>query len=218
MVRQLEKQWEIEAQRHGVRPLADSLVGRVVRVTPRDYPPPAVVTLRPAGGPVSDEALPRLLGGGTFSAVVEVPAREVAGVLFALGDHNGGFAAYSTDGRLSLTIASAGGEISLTSPVPLTPGLHDVAWTLEPRMAGGLRIVHLVDGNAVATVDSPHGLPHAWQHGGTSITLGYDRGLPVSDRYRPPFPWTGTIHTVTVAASDPTLVDKLDVEIALQVD
>ncbi|MGW5071848.1 arylsulfatase [Rhodococcus sp. NPDC004095] len=218
VVLDLEAQWEREAERHGVRPLADNLVARVVRVTPRAYPPGPSVTLRPAGGAVSDEALPRLHAGGTLRASVEVPENGSAGVLFALGDHNGGFAAYVIDGTASLTVASAGGEITVTAPEQLPPGSHELSWHLEPRPDGGLRIGYALDGVPVAATDSPHALPHAWQHGGTSITLGHDRGLPVSDRYRPPFPWTGTLHTVTVETPRPAPLDEADLRIALQVE
>lgn len=167
---------------------------------------------------MSDEALPRLHGGGVLRAAIEVPDGPVEGVLFALGDRNGGFAAYAVAGTVSLTIASAGGEITVTAPDHLPSGAHELVWQLTPRPGGGVRIEHRLDGTPVASVDSSHVLPHAWQHGGTSITLGRDRGLPVTDRYRPPFPWTGTLHTVTVEAPRPAPVDEVDVRIALQVD
>lgn len=218
VVRDLEARWELEADRHGVRPLADSLVGRVVRLTPRPYAPGVSVTLRPAGGPVSDEVLPRLHGGGTLRATIDVPDGAGNGVLFALGDHNGGFAAYVVEGVASLTIASAGGEVTVTAPGKLDAGRHQLAWRLAPRSDGGLGITYSVDDVPLVEADSPHALPHAWQHGGTSLTLGRDRGLPVSDRYRPPFPWTGVLHDVTVESGISTPLDAEDVRIALQVE
>jgi len=37
-----------------------------------------------------------------------------------------------------------------------------------------------------------------WQHGGTSLRLGEDRGLPVTDAYAVPYAWTGALDDVTV--------------------
>ena len=76
---------------------------------------------------------------------------------------------------------------------------------------------HLL-GRVVATAASAIGLPLAWQHGGTSITLGYDRGLPVAEDYTPPFPWNGALHQVEIDAGvyEPPPDDI--VRIALQVD
>ncbi len=44
----------------------------------------------------------------------------------------------------------------------------------------------------------PFRLPMVWQHGGTSLRLGEDRGLPVCDDYEVPFRWTGTLHDVEI--------------------
>ena len=65
---------------------------------------------------------------------------------------------------------------------------------------------------------SPIGIPLAWQHGGTSITLGQDRGLPVTDEYTPPFPWNGALHKVVIEAGhyQPPAMDV--VRVALEVD
>jgi arylsulfatase len=51
-----------------------------------------------------------------------------------------------------------------------------------------------------------------FQHGGTALVLGRDRGLPVSDDYEPPFPWTGTLHEVVVEtgpAIEPALAERM---------
>lgn len=56
----------------------------------------------------------------------------------------------------------------------------------------------LVDEEVVGEVTSPHRLPMLWQHGGTRLSMGYHRGLPVSDDYTPPNPWNGALHRVDV--------------------
>ena len=37
-----------------------------------------------------------------------------------------------------------------------------------------------------------------WQHGGTALSLGRDRGFPVCDDYEVPFAWNGVLHEVVV--------------------
>jgi len=48
----------------------------------------------------------------------------------------------------------------------------------------------------------PVNAPLVFQHGGTMLMLGYDRGLPVADDYEPPFPWTGVLHQVAIETGD----------------
>jgi arylsulfatase len=60
-------------------------------------------------------------------------------------------------------------------------------------------------------------LPFAFQHGGTALTIGYDRGFPVCDDYEPPFPWTGRISDVTLDTGQPG-IDLDQVRTALHSD
>ena len=54
--------------------------------------------------------------------------------------------------------------------------------------------------------------PMVFQHGGTVLVLGRDRGLPVCRDYEPPFPWTGTLHEVVIEtgpAIEPSLAERM---------
>ena len=55
-----------------------------------------------------------------------------------------------------------------------------------------------IDGAAVATGRLGRSLPFRWQIGGGGLLIGRDAGFPVCDDYRPPFPFTGTLHEVTI--------------------
>ena len=218
VVAKLEQLWFAEAERNNVTPIADNLRGRTASIVPRDYPVGSDITLYPKGGPVSDEAIPRLFAGGRITADVDVAAENPEGVLFALGDWTGGFAAYVCDGVLTVTVATPGGEILLSADLKLTSGRHQLGCVLSPVPEGGARVQIFVDGNIVGTGHSDHSLPHAWQHGGTSMTLGYDRGLPVSNSYRPPFAWNGVLHQVRIEAGTQIIPEKDVIRIALQVE
>ncbi|WP_081290757.1 arylsulfatase [Mycobacterium asiaticum] len=201
LLERLKRQWSAEADANNVLPLLDSLVGRLAAFVPPQYPIGQTVTLYPQAGPVSDEAIPLLAGGGRIIADVEVADSAPSGVLFAIGDHNGGLAGYVVDGRLTVTLALPGGSLKVRASQPLPAGRHLVGCVLR-LVSGGVRAEAVVNDAVVATATSEHTLPFVWQHGGTRITLGYDRGLTVSRDYQPPFAWNGALHSVTVHGGD----------------
>ena len=59
-------------------------------------------------------------------------------------------------------------------------------------------MVLLVDGAAVDETTVEGMLPVALQHGGAGLRLGWDSGFPVSPRYTPPAPFSGTVHQVRI--------------------
>ena len=57
----------------------------------------------------------------------------------------------------------------------------------------------MIDGAVVAEGELPEGVGMSGiQIGGGGLRVGDDAGFPVSDDYRPPFPWTGTLHELVV--------------------
>jgi arylsulfatase len=136
-------------------------------------------------------------------AGVDITARvtaapDDAGVLCAMGDWTGGFALYVDDGHLVFATSRAGDPFLLRSDEPVPSGDHTLGVSYATADEGGSpRLLLLHDGEEVAREVLPFRLPMVWQHGGTSLRLGEDRGLPVTDDYVVPFPWTGTLHDVT---------------------
>jgi arylsulfatase len=217
VVRRLEQQWFAEAGRHHVLPLADTLMDRIAVLVPPAYPPRPDTVLYPDGGPVTDEALPHLFGGGSILAEADVPAEGANGVLFALGNWTGGLAAYVIDGALTVAVAAPGDAIRVTARQRLAPGRHTLGLALRPG-PGGVDVDVVIDNAVAATGHGAHSLPFTWQHGGTALTLGYARGLPVCDDYRPPFPWTGVLHQVRVTAGRQEPPEPGQIRVALHTD
>lgn len=209
--------WSAEAEVNNVLPLSDSLIGRLSAIAPPQFPAAQSVTVYPEAGPVSDEALPLLAGGGRIIADVEVVAQPASGVLFAIGDLNGGLAAYVIDGRLSVTVALPGETLRLRTDQQLSAGRHRLGVVLR-LVSGGAEVEAVIDGAVAATATSAHTLPFTWQHGGTQLTLGADRGLPVAGDYRPPFRWNGTIRSVSVEAGESQLDQLQSLRSALRAD
>ncbi|MGE0880938.1 MAG: arylsulfatase [Acidimicrobiia bacterium] len=218
VLRRLQQQWLVEAGANNVLPMDDTLVNRFGTIVPPPYPPGQHRVFVP-GAPVSDEAIPRFMFGVDLTAVVDVPAGDADGVLFALGDWTNGIAMYARSGRVTAAV-NAGGEVTrATTDAPLAPGRHEVTCVLRPGM-GSASIAVVIDGSEAAKAESPYPLPHAWQHGGTALLLGHDRGFPVTDDYACPFPWTGEIVELRVdAPAPPNLLDiRATMEAALHAD
>jgi arylsulfatase len=215
VVSRLTALWEAEAARYDVLPLTDSLVARAAEMVWPEFPPGQRVVVRPCGGPVADEALPLLYS--RLCADIDVPGEEANGVLFAIGNWTGGLAAYVIDSQLHIAIAAPGGNIRVQADRPLAQGRRSAGCRLH-RLDGATRVEAVIDNTVVGSAVAPVTLPHVWQHGGTSLLLGRDRGLPVCDDYRSPFPWNGRLHSVTVESDLESLPSQELLKAALKSD
>ena len=168
-------------------------------MVPAPWAPRRRAVYRPGGGAVAEDTLPPLGAGFRMLADVEV-GEGAEGIIVALGDWNNGFALYLRDGA-PVAAFNLFGELSrVAAAEPIAAGEHVVGLEFVRRPAGGGPLTLLVDGREVGDVVLGQDLPFRWQIGGTGLLVGRDRGLPVCDDYRPPFPFAGTIHQVTVEA------------------
>jgi arylsulfatase len=174
---------------------------------PPPYPPRHRTVYRPGGGPIDEATLTSLGAGFLLTAEVDVGAEPRAhGILCALGDWNNGWAWYLLDGRPVVVFALFSEEHRIAGDAPVGGGLHRL--TVEYRREGraGGPVTLGVDGKDVAGGRLPANLPFRWQIGSAGLLIGRDRGFPVSDDYRPPFPFTGVIDHVVFEI--PTLTPR----------
>jgi len=198
-VRRLEQLWWAEAGRNQVLPIDDTFIGRAVAMVPSPWGPRRRAVYRPGGGAVAEDTLPPMGAGFRMVADVEVGERA-EGILVALGDWNNGFACYVLDGALVAAFNLFGELFRVASDARIGAGEHSVGVEYVRRPAGGGPVALSVDGRTVGDAHLPQDLPFRWQIGGTGLLVGRDRGFPVSDDYRPPFPFTGTIRQVAIEA------------------
>ncbi|MFI0350297.1 arylsulfatase [Actinomadura sp. 9N407] len=214
-VAELEDLWFAEAERNHVLPLNDTMQERAAALIMPVYGIPARGTYLPGGGPVHDESLPWLAGGFTLTADIEVPEGGADGVLAALGDLTGGFVLRAAGGRLSFTCSRGGEADRVTADGPLPPGRRTVGVRFRPGSdpaGSGGRLSLLDGGEEIASVPLGGPWPVSFQHGGTGLRVGYDRGLPVDKDYRPPHRWNGVLHELvidTAAVREPDLEAEL---------
>ncbi len=213
LVRHLEERWWLEAGRNQVLPLDDSLIYRVSAIEPPPYGRRERAVLRPGGGPVSENALPLLLGGFLLEAHLDVPTGGGEGVICALGDWNNGWACYLLDGRPVVAFSILGDPARVTAPDRLAAGRALVSVRYRRGTSPGGEVTLAVDDTVVAAETLTEDLPFMWQIGGAGLLVGRDRGLPVSDDYDPPFACTAGIRAVVLEAPSAPARDA-DAELA----
>jgi arylsulfatase A-like enzyme len=208
IISELERRWLAEAERNQVLPIDDTLRNRLGAIIGPAWPAGDDRTFRPGGGPVCDESLPLLFAGFRITAEVEA-ADHPAGVLFALGDWNGGFALFVADGRLVFALSRAGDLLEVTADRPVPAGPQNLGVACSPGPDGGtFRLLH--GATNVGSLAFAGSIPFAFQHGGAGLRLGFDRGLPVSARYAPPASWNGHLVSVRLRTPGAPLPDPLD--------
>jgi arylsulfatase len=194
VVADLERVWWAEAEANQVLPLQDSLQGRVMAMVPPLWPIPLDLVLRPGGNPLADEAVPSLALGALVEADIEVPAEGGSGVLAAMGDWSNGWALVVLGGAPCFLLNTTSTPAQVRATRSLSAGGHRVGFRYLPDRRVG---VLFVDAEVVASAILPQGIGSSGlQIGGGGLRVGHDAGFPVSDAYRPPFPWNGTLHTV----------------------
>jgi arylsulfatase A-like enzyme len=198
-LRRMEELWSSEAERNHVLPVSDQLADRLGGLIPSAWPAGPSRVYRPGGGPIADESVPLLFGGFRMTADVETGQDGARGVVFALGDRFGGYGLFLVDGRPQFTFARSGDLLEVVGPSALSIGRHELSvfYGLGEGGAPG-RLLLLVDGEQVDELAVEGMLPIALQHGGAGLRLGSDTGFGVSERYTPPAPFTGTVHSLRI--------------------
>ncbi len=201
-LRELQDLWWREAERYHVLPL-DNRAGVAIA----EPPPTGLRAAHPVRVPARRRDGPR---GGRGRREASLPhdhrrGRDPAtdgadGVLLAMGGILGGYTLFVQDGRLQYVHNLVGRrEDHLAAREPLTPGPHTLgfAYRCDDPFGGGHATLS-VDDAAVAEVDIRRFTPVRFSIMGAGLTCGYDGASAVTQRYRGPFPFTGTIHRVVV--------------------
>ena len=141
---------------------------------------------------------PDMTGRGyAITADVVIPSGGAEGVLLAFGTSLAGYVLYIAGGRLNHEYVFSGHVRQVVqSDIEVSPGRHELRYEFSKTVDGVGRGALSIDGAEVGTVAIPKTWPNRAVQGG--LTCGRDSGLAISDRYRAPFKFTGTIHRVVV--------------------
>ena len=135
-------------------------------------------------------------------ADVEVPAAGGDGMLVTTGGRFLGFGFYLLDGKLTYTYSWFNkAHYSVVSPDRIAPGHHVLAVAFAYDGGGygkGGTATLKVDGKAVASGRIEHTSLGLLASQEEDFDVGDDTGTPVSEEYKTPFPFQGTINSVAV--------------------
>ena len=219
--------WYVEAGKYDVMPVDASGVARMAVEKPLIAAPRDRFVFYPNTQSVPFFAGPRVLNRPhSITADVEIPEAGAEGVLLCQGTSAGGYTLYVKDNRLHYTHNWVGRElIHLASDTELTPGRHELRYEFEPTgqpdpahghgMPGRFQLY--IDGNLAGDMDARTQRLFLFNPG--AVTCGADPGSTVTDDYKTPFRFTGTLHTVTVDLSGELIHDpeaELKVHMARQ--
>ena len=207
--------WYVEAGKYDVMPVDASGVPRMAVEKPLIAAPRDSFVYYPNTQSVPFFAGPRVLNRPhSITADVEIPEDGAEGVLLCQGTSAGGYTFYVKDRRLHYTHNWVGRELlHLASDAELTPGRHELRYEFEPTgqpdpaqghgMPGRFQLY--IDGKLAGDMDVAYTTLFLFNPG--ALTCGADPGSTVTDDYKTPFRFTGTLHTVTVDLSGELIHD-----------
>jgi arylsulfatase A-like enzyme len=204
-LRELVERWWAEADKHQVLPLDARMQARMAEPKPLAARATDRYVYYPGGAPQFEYTAVNLKDRShTIAAAVEIPEGGAKGVLLAHGSWFAGYSLYVKDRRLHYVHNYLGlAEYRVSSDVDLPTGPATLRFrfrrTGEHRGVGTL----YVNDEQVGEGEVPRTVPAVIETSGEGLCCGYDSGVPVTDDYRSPFRFTGTIKRVAVLVDGP---------------
>jgi arylsulfatase len=216
-------QWYVEAGRYNVLPVDGRGQQRFADERPVIAVDRTRYTYYRGTQEVPLNAAPRILNRPhTIHADVVVPEGGADGVLVSQGGVDGGFSFYVKGRRLHYTYNYVAERVfRIVSDVEVPAGHHVLSLEFEPtgepemlKGKGSPGILTLfIDGEQVGRGELPVTIPITFGLA-AGVSIGEDAGAPVTDDYRPPFPFAGTINGVAYDISGEPL-ENLEAEIRI---
>jgi arylsulfatase A-like enzyme len=209
-------QWYVEAGKYNVLPVDGRGQQRFADERPMIAKDRTSYTYYPRTQEVPVNAAARIINRPhSITADVDIPKGGAEGVLVSQGGIDGGYTFFVKDGKLRYTynyVARSFYHIESTEAV--TPGRHKLRFEFEvtgkPDILKGKGAAGhgqlYIDGKLVGQVDMPVTCPIMLGLA-SGVAVGTDPGAPVTDEYRPPFAFTGTLYNVTFDVSGELIKD-----------
>ncbi|MCJ7709360.1 MAG: arylsulfatase, partial [Chloroflexi bacterium] len=218
-------QWYVEAGKYQVMPVDGRGQQRFADERPVIARDRVRYTYYPGTQEVPASAAPRILNRPhSIHAGVTIPEAGAEGVLVSQGGVDGGFTLFVQDGKLRYTynyVADQHFRIVSDGDVPTGRHILSVEFnptsTPEPLKGRGAAgtITLFVDGEAIGGGELPVTIP-LMMGLASGVSVGQDSGAPVTDEYKPPYAFTGTVHRVVYDVSGEAVVDhEAEIRIAL---
>ncbi|MEJ2007536.1 MAG: arylsulfatase [Acidobacteriota bacterium] len=209
-------QWYVEAGKYNVLPVDGRGVTRFADERPKIAVDRTSYTYFPDTQTIPVNACPNVLNRPhSITADVEIPKGGAEGVLLSAGDIQGGYSFYIQKGKLHYAYNYVGSSYYyVESNVAVPEGRHKLRFEFEvtgkPDVRKGKgapgRGLLYIDGKIAGQAEIPLTMPLSLGLGG-GIVCGADTGASVTPKYKPPFKFTGKLHSVTVDVSGELISD-----------
>jgi len=209
-LRELQRLFYIEAVKYNVLPLDNTKVERLdVNNRPSNIRGLTAFTYYDGMTRIPEGNAPDLKNKSFgISAVVDIPQNGAEGVLMTQGGRFAGLGLYLLQGRPVFHYNLAGVErytVAGKDKVPAGRHVITVDFNYDGGGIGkGGQATLTVDGKKVASGRLPKTIPFRMSLDET-LDIGEDTGTPVSEDYKVPFAFTGTIDKITLAIDRPKL-------------
>jgi arylsulfatase A-like enzyme len=208
-------QWYVEAGKYNVLPVDGRGQQRFADERPQIAADRSSYTYYPGTQEVPVNAAARIINRPhSITAEVEL-AEGDEGVLISQGGIDGGYSFYVKDGKLQYIYNYVARTFfHVESNVDVPAGRHQLRYefevtgepdVLKGKGAPGLGQLY-IDDKLVGQVEMPVTNPIMLGLA-SGVAVGADPGSPVTDKYAAPFPFSGTLHSVTMDVSGELIQD-----------
>ena len=208
--------WYVEAGKYKVLPVDGRGQQRFADERPVIAKDRTSYTYYPGTQEVPVNAAARIINRPhSITADIEIPKGGAEGVLVSQGGIDGGYSFFIKGGKLHYTYNYVARTFyRVESKVPVPEGRHKLRYEFEvtgkPDILKGKGVAGrgqlYIDGKLVGQVEIPVTCPIMLGLA-SGVAVGEDPGSPVTDEYKPPFSFTGKIHTVTIDVSGDLIRD-----------
>ena len=210
-------QWYVEAGKYNVLPVDGRGQQRFADDRPQIASARESYVYYPGTQEVPVNAAPKIINRPhSITADVEIPSGGAEGVLISQGGIDGGYTFFVKDGKLQYVYNYVARNFyHVESNVDVPEGRHQLRYEFEvtgaPDILKGIgaagRGQLYIDGELVGQVDMPVTNPIMLGLA-SGVAVGADPGSPVTlEHYQGPFPFTGTLHSVTMDVSGDLIED-----------
>ena len=210
-------QWYVEAGKYNVLPVDGRGQQRFGDERPAIAKDRTSYTYYPRTQEVPVNAAARILNRPhSITADVDIPKGGAEGVLVSQGGIDGGYSFFVQGGKLRYTYNYVARTFyHIESNIPVPQGRHKLRYEFEvtgkPDILKGKgapgRGQLYIDGKLVGQTDMPVTCPIMLGLA-SGVAVGTDPGAPVTDEYKPPYPFTGTLYNVTFDVSGELIKDS----------
>jgi arylsulfatase A-like enzyme len=209
--------WYVEAGKFKVLPIDSRLTLRLLDERPKLARDRKQYTYFPHTSTVPEKVCVAVLNRPhSITASLEIPQGGAEGVIVAMGSDSGGYVLFIQDKKLHYAYNYVGSqEFIVSSGASIPEGAVEARFEFQPTGAPDVKNGKGAPGNVdlyfnrklTGNGKLPVTIPLMIGLSG-GLTVGRAPGSPITSRFRGPFEFTGTIHSVTVDVTGDLIADK----------